>query len=65
MVITPRMTAIQVSVMPAFLASGARKALTPFDTASIPVSVAQPEAKARRIMKIGKMPAPASCICSK
>ncbi len=42
-----RMTPSQVSTVRALRASGGRKAGTPSETASTPVSAAQPEAKAR------------------
>ena len=44
-----RTTPSRTSTWRAFLASGGRKAGTPFETASIPVRATQPEAKARRI----------------
>src|SRR6476659_5302066 len=57
------------SVRAAFLPAGARNALTPFDTASTPVSAAAPDANARRTTKIPTAPTPAAigsgaCACA-
>ncbi len=52
----PMMSAIVSSVVLAFLASGRRKAETPLEIASTPVSAVVPAAKARRIRK--KLTAP-------
>ena len=46
-----RMTPSHASTTRAFFASGGLKAGTPSETASTPVSAAQPEAKARRTRK--------------
>ena len=46
-----RMIAIQRIVTAAFRASGSRKAGTPLEIASTPVSAVHPEAKARRALK--------------
>ena len=51
----PSIKAIQIRVMPAFFDSGGLKAWTPLATASIPVSAAQPEAKALNMIKTGKI----------
>jgi len=48
---TARMADIQIIVVAAFLDSGSRKAFTPFEITSIPVTAEQPAAKARRIKK--------------
>src|SRR5688572_1791286 len=47
----PRMTDIQTMVLAAFSDSGERKALTPLEITSIPVTAAHPAAKERRIRK--------------
>jgi methylmalonyl-CoA mutase N-terminal domain/subunit len=47
-----RIAAMMSRVVLAFLASGGRKARTPFETASMPVTAAQPEANALRMMKM-------------
>src|SRR4026208_1803650 len=47
-------------VRAAFFPAGARKALTPFEIASTPVSAAAPEAKAWRRTKRPTTPAPAA-----
>ena len=41
----PRMTDIQIMVLAAFSDSGGRKALTPLEITSIPVTAAQPGSK--------------------
>src|SRR5437763_9963451 len=50
-------------VRAAFLPAGARKALTPFEMASTPVSAAAPEAKARSTTNTPTAPAPAATGC--
>ncbi len=61
-----RMTPSHASTMRAFFASGGLKAGTPSETASTPVSAAQPEAKARSTRNrvrswVGAMTARAAC----
>ena len=58
--VTARMPIIQVRVVRAFFHSGGLKAGTPSEIASTPVSAAQPELKARRMMKSVSAPVPAS-----
>ena len=47
----PRMTDIQISVMPALRLRGSLKAVMPLEIASTPVSAVVPLEKARRIRK--------------
>src|SRR5438477_4722914 len=51
------------SVRAAFLPGGGRKALTPFEMDSTPVSAAAPEANARSRTKTPTLPAPAASGC--
>ena len=51
------------SVRAAFLPAGRRKALTPFEIDSTPVSAAAPDANARRSTKTPTAPAPAASGC--
>ncbi len=60
----PRMTAIHISVVEAFLDSGFLKAGMPLEIASTPVRAAQPEAKARRTMNQDRLCVPAGCSAS-
>src|SRR2546423_13484918 len=57
--ITPMMTRVRAAFFPA----GGRKALTPFEIASTPVSAAAPEAKARSRTNTPTVPAPAARGC--
>ena len=56
-----RMTPSQASTTRALCASGGLKAGTPSETASTPVSAAQPEAKARRSRKSPTPSSPGGC----
>ena len=47
----PRISAIQINVVPAFLLRGSLKAVMPFEMASTPVRAVVPLAKAFRIKK--------------
>src|SRR5512133_3361277 len=53
---TPRIAAIQASVIEAFRALGFRNAPTPFEIASVPVMATQPSAKPRRIRNANAKP---------
>ena len=50
--IEPKKTPIRISTVPALRGSGGRKAGTPFETASVPVSATDPAAKARRMSRM-------------
>ncbi|GAA3023884.1 hypothetical protein GCM10020229_39020 [Kitasatospora albolonga] len=62
--ITTAMMPMAAMVVAAFLDFGARKAGTPLEIASTPVSAVQPEAKARRPSSSRAIPASASLPCS-
>ena len=51
-------TPMATSVLAAFCDFGGRKALTPFEIASTPVSAAAPEAKARSTTRTPTVPTP-------
>src|ERR1700694_585051 len=55
--------AMITSVCAAFFDCGRRKAETPFEIASTPVSAAEPDAKARRTRKTPTDPVPAASTC--
>ena len=55
------MIAIHISVVAAFLDSGRRKAGTPFEIASTPVSATAPEEKPFRMMKMVRLPPNSFC----
>ncbi len=54
---TPRIAAIQPSVMAAFLALGDLNALTPLEMASVPVIATHPSANPRRMRNTSAKPA--------
>ena len=56
-----RMPPSQVSTVRAFCASGGLKAVTPSDTASTPVSAAQPDEKALRMRNSPTPSSPGRC----
>ena len=51
------------SVRAAFFDCGRRKAVTPFEIASTPVSAADPDAKARKTRNTPTVPVPAASTC--
>ena len=65
---TPRIPAIHMSVIEAFLDSGRRNAGTPFEMASTPVSATAPDEKPFRMMKSVSVPpnsfVPSNCSLS-